>query len=192
MYIIVIKSSSSSSSSSTSSTSTSSLSSSTNSKHLWVLISMLFPETDLFDPVMGKKHQKKDQNTFQLLLFIWQKKISSPRALLSSYSYQQTKPNNAHRTDPCMVYLGKRPLWYVPFLVKYRCYITTNSIVFSVSQVSNLVSPDMKRIQRGKFKAMKKPRKNVTKASNSVLNFRQSPWIVITCIDIWWIMVVGN
>ena len=54
-----------------------------------------------------------------------------------------------------------------PFLVKYRCYITTNSIVFSVSQVSNLVSPDMKRIQRGKSKAMKKPKKTVTKASNT-------------------------
>ena len=27
-------------------------------------------------------------------------------------------------------------------------------MVLSVSQVSNLVSPDMKRIQRGKFKAM--------------------------------------
>ena len=40
-------------------------------------------------------------------------------------------------------------------------------MAFSAFQVSNLVSPDMKSIQRGKFKAMKKPKKNVTKASNT-------------------------
>ena len=41
-------------------------------------------------------------------------------------------------------------------------------MVFSAFQVSNLVSPDMKSIQRGKFKAMKKPKKNVTNASNTL------------------------
>ena len=53
------------------------------------------------------------------------------------------------------------------FLVKYRCHITRNFIVFAVSQVSNSVLSDMKRIQRGKSKAMKKPKKTVTKASNT-------------------------
>ena len=41
-----------------------------------------------------------------------------------------------------LVYLGKRPLWYVPVLPPlYRCTITINSMVFAVSQVSNSVSP---------------------------------------------------
>ena len=47
-------------------------------------------------------------------------------------------------------------------------------MVFAVSEVSNSVSPDMKRIQRGKCKAMKKPKKNVT------------------CVGTWWIMAVSN
>ncbi len=41
-----------------------------------------------------------------------------------------------------MVYLGKRPLWYVPVLPPlYRCTLSINSMVFAVSHVSNSVSP---------------------------------------------------
>ena len=62
--------------------------------------------------------------------------------------------------------LVRDPSGTYQFFVKYRCHITRNSMVFAVSKVSNSVSPDMKRTQRGKFKAMIKPKKNVTKASN--------------------------
>ena len=81
------------------------------------------------------------------------------------------------------------------FFVRYRCYITTNSMVFSVSQVSNLVPPHMKRIQRGKFKTIKaRHEKGWQKVSwhDSVLNFEQSPRIEVTCIDIWCVMVVSK
>ena len=65
---------------------------------------------------------------------------------------------------------SKRPSGTYPFLVKYRCYRTTNSMVFSA----------------GKEGWQK------VSWQDGVMNFRQSPWIEITCIDIWWIMVVGN
>ena len=43
---------------------------------------------------------------------------------------------------PCMVYLGKRPLWYVPVLPPlYRCTISINSMVFAVSHLKLSLIP---------------------------------------------------
>ena len=57
--------------------------------------------------------------------------------------FAQYFPLSASRIGKCSIYGIKQakkkkardPSGTYPFLVKYRCYITTNSMVFSVSQV---------------------------------------------------------